>query len=350
MRALLVIASPLQFINAIEAKEYLKVSKIEVFFLSDGNERNENQISLMVEKLNIDVNLRLVRIPKKLSFFSRISFLKELQKLGYDIEIDYVIVGHFRSIYQAVLSNSFNNAQKIFVDDGTRTLDDINFLKNRGYKKSNYLFKRIIYNLFFIKPYVILDKYTFFTYYAKKFSISESKLLLIENNFSYLKSKKRLLNGNNRQSSKRVAFIGQSLVDSKLITLDNYLILIRAIDKYYKKKYSNFVIIEYYSHRNESTEVLNSIQSTVDWKILKNKLPLELQLLYQPQPLSEIGLFFSSVSETLSVIFDNEFKISSFYISPQYLLYRNNEIKKIFETNTQSKNIQLLKNYLDKEN
>ncbi|WP_299244517.1 hypothetical protein [uncultured Aquimarina sp.] len=341
MKAKLIIASPLQLINAIEAKEYLGVQSIDITFFSDGNIINERQIALLIEELNIKAKVSTIKIPKNPSFLKRIQFLKSLKKKKSNIEnYEYIIIGHFRSIYQANYANLYDT-KYIFVDDGTRTLDDISFLNTFGYNTKAYKLKKVLYSFLSVNPYLTSKEYTFFSYYAKKVEVKDH-IYILENTFSYIKGQKTKKSS---KIEKKIAFVGQSLVDSKLVTLDFYLSLLRDIDRYYRKEYEPGIIIEYYAHRNESDKVLELIAKMPHWKVIKNKLPLELHFLFSPQFPEEVGLFFSSVAETLSIILGSELKLRSFFIPSDKLLYRKMEIENLFETNRNSENIQLVSNY-----
>ncbi|WP_299186391.1 hypothetical protein [uncultured Aquimarina sp.] len=341
MKAKIIIASPLQLINAIEAKEYLNVKSIDISFFSDGNITNERQVKSLIQELKIKATLSTIEIPKNPNFLERILFLKNLKKSKLNIDsYEYIIVGHFRSIYQAAFANLYN-AKYVFVDDGTRSLDDISFLNRFGYNTKAYKLKTMLYAFFSVKPYLACKEYTFFSYYAKKIEV-KNHIQVLENTFSYLRSLKRKKSS---KIEKKIAFVGQSLVDSKLVTLDFYLSLLNNIDRYYKNKYPKGITVEYYAHRNESDKVLELVAKMPNWVIVKNKLPLELHFLFSSQFPEEVGLFFSSVAETLSVILGNELKLKSFFIPTDKLLYRKSEINNLFETNRESEDIELISNY-----
>lgn len=340
MKAKLIIASPLQLINTIEAKEFLNINEIDITFLSDGNIANEKQITVVLKSLNIPHEIKTINIPKGLSFWKKLLFLKELRKkIDTTNHYEYIIIGHFRSIYQASYANCYKG-KKILVDDGTRTIDDMAFLNDSGYHSWSYKLKNIYYSFFSIEPYIILDRYTFFSYYTRKVKVKEH-IHLINNDFSFLQ-KRRI---ENNTEDNKIAFVGQSLVDSKLITRDYYIELLKRIDSYYKKMYGNDMVIAYYAHRNESDNILELINKKINWKIVKNELPLELHFLLSPNFPLEVGFFFSSVGETLSIIFGNELKLSSFYIETNNFLYRNSEIELLFENNKKSESVQVISDY-----
>ncbi|MBQ4801403.1 hypothetical protein J8L88_00970 [Aquimarina sp. MMG015] len=340
MKAKLIIASPLQLINAIEAKEHLEIKSTDITFFSDGNTTNERQVKLLLEELKIKTALSIIKIPKNLNFLERMLFLKNLEKHKLYNNYEYIIIGHFRSIYQAAFANLYNT-KYICVDDGTRTLDDISFLNRFGYSTKAFKLKTLLYAFFSVKPYLLSKKYTFFSYYAKKVEV-KNHIHVLENTFSYMRS---LKSKKSSKVEKKIAFVGQSLVDSKLLTLDFYLSLLNNIDDYYKKRYPEGITVEYYAHRNESDEVLELVAKMPNWVIIKNKLPLELHFLFSSQFPEEVGLFFSSVAETLSIILGDELKLRSFFIPTDKLLYRKSEINNLFETNRNSENIQLINNY-----
>lgn len=344
MQAKIIIASPLQLINAIEARDYYNIDSIDITFFCNGNKNNKKQVLSVIEKLNIKAKILLITIPKDKRFFKTIFFLKSLKFYKKNTNnYDFVILGHFRSIYQATYAN-FYTGKKILVDDGTRSLDDISFLNNAGYKTFGYFTKRLFYRMFSVKPYLIAKKYTFFSYYTPKHHLG-NHIDLIKNKFSFINK----INGIKKDiiTNKKIAFVGQSLVDTKLLTLDNYLKLINGIDNYYKNKYDSLVEIEYYPHRNESNEILEHINKMPNFRIMRTEFPLELYFLLSSEYPKEIGLFFSSVSETLSIVFENKLNLTSFYILPSDLLHRESEIESLYKNYRVSKNILLIENYID---
>ena len=339
METLFIVASPLQCLNAFEAAKYFNTDKLDILLLIDGNLANQQQMESVINELEIKANISYITIPKNNNVVSRLFFLRNL-KPKRPRNYDYVIVGHFRSIYQAVLANSYKGHQ-IFVDDGTRTINDIHFLDINGFASIEYRLKDMIYRLFSVKPFLISKTYTFFTYYASKVSPG-SHVKIIKNNFDTLK---KAATRKEIKKKEKVAFVGQSLVDSNLISLENYLELIEGIDRYYSDKYGEKKIVEYYVHRNESPEVENQIRERFGWQIKRNNLPLELHFIATREIPQEIGFFFTSAAETLSFIFEAELRFRSFYINQQILLGRKAEIESLYKVNEESPHILLVKDY-----
>lgn len=341
MEVLLIVASPLQCINAIEAARYLNAKSLEIVMLIDGNVKNKQQMEDVFNYLNIVAPVTVIDVPKNQKLLPRLVFLLKLRhKINIDQKFKYVIIGHFRSIFQAATANLYNCPQ-IFVDDGTRTIEDARFLKGNGYRTVEFRLKRFVYTLFSVDIFPRQDDYTFFTYYAEKISI-ENGGRIIKNNFNVLKNK---MLASRVEQNQKIVFIGQSLVDTNLLSQEDYLSLLKGIDGYYTSEFGDQKQVEYYAHRNESEEIERLIENQLGWKITRNKLPLELHFISTGQLPKEIGFFFTSAAETLSFIFEKNLKLNSFYIKRDMLFGRQSEIEKLYALNRESPRVHLVENY-----
>lgn len=296
---LFIVASPLQFLNAMEAMHYFKTSCniLILIYNSSLNETDYNQ------KLNLlDVNeweeviyYDLAQIAKKRRFFEQVKLIKKLKKDTYT----YLFSGDFGTIQQALMANL--DIENIYLlDDGTASLvtyevlKDKHFIEQLTFSKKMKLMRYRLMNL----KYKIEQDINFFTIYNLK---PLPHMKVIQHDFRYLK-KSRL---RACKKSNNIYILGQNLVEVGWITEEKYLQYLEKIIEKLLKEHSGKII--YKPHRSEKiTMSYYSLQSEyflIDQDI--NKGPIETSLINENIYPSVIVSFFSSALFSLDKIFDD---------------------------------------------
>ncbi|UGU17993.1 hypothetical protein LS482_08935 [Sinomicrobium kalidii] len=325
-------ASPLQVINIFEASDYWKTENLCLILFTEGNDLNKKQIEEVLTCLNFkgDVHWVLDALDIKGKIEQIKTFLKLKKQIKtssfYKRKIEYLFIGHISSIYHCSIASLFSKADKIYVDDGTGSIYDINFINKKGFHRyENKIKNKLLYLFIGIKPFPIQSQYLYFTFYYDQFPKLNSHLKLFPNKFSLT----RRIGKKSDVDSKVVAFVGQSMVDLKIISSEDYLDMLIKTKNYFEEK-DRGIAVTYYAHRNESDEILDMVRDKLQWEVVRNDLPLELYFLFNKRP-AKLGLFFSSVSQTISMIFKkDEMEILAFKIPQKILKYRNKEIEKVY--------------------
>ena len=298
---LFIITSPLQLINALEAKEYFKTTNNKlVAVFTEYESKNKNQILSLINKNEWDDVLYYdLRSKKnKTTFFRQIKLIKILQKKSYD----NVFCGDLNSFIKMILSNITKN--KVYLlDDGAVTINrhlrDLN-TNNKTVNKTS--FRKFRFNLFGIKT-VYEDTINLFTSYRLTPHANEE---IIHNNLNYFR-KTFLVN---TTIDNNVYILGQPLPENNIVDQRTYLNYIEFIKKYY---IDNTII--YIPHRAETNlQEIEKLQND-NFTVHHTTLPIELEFMHSKKYPMKICSFFSSALFTLNILYPEAsiiaFKINS---------------------------------------
>ena len=262
---LFVVRSPLQLLNAIEAREYFSCQNTVLLLMFNSNINNTNQMKDLVIDKDWDqiIEYDEQKIPKYLSLISQIRLVKKLKQQRYN----YLFSGDFGTKNQIIIANC--HPKEIFIlDDGTTTifthekLKNGHYLKNLSFGKKLKLYRYLLAGLHFR----INQPINFFTIY----NLTQfKKEKIITHNFEYLRTNKI----KHREQEDTLYFLGQSLVDGRWMSHESYLKYVKAVIDQYKQK------IIYIPHRSELvSDELKSLESE-KFKIQTSTGPIEITLL-----------------------------------------------------------------------
>lgn len=307
MNNLFLITSPLQLINAIEAKEHFKLtSNILVVIFTEHASKNKNQISRLIKEEEWDQVIRFDQRLKnsKTTFLRQIKLVKLLQKESYNM----LFCGDFSSINKLIIANV--EKQKVYLmDDGATTIN--RHIHELGVKHSDQkipLTKKIRhwrFNLFGLKT-IPTDTINLFTSYDLTPHGNEE---IVRNELKYFKETFLA----HATVDNTVYFLGQPLSDIEMITRETYLGYLKAIRDYYGTK------IVYIPHRAEHT--MQDIEAMQDesFEVMYTDLPIELEFITANRYPMQIASFYSSALFTLNIIYP-ECTITAFEIEAEKIL------------------------------
>lgn len=312
MKNLFIVSSPLQVLNALEAKQYFKTTdNILLILFTEFKSLNREQIinSINQKEWNQIIQYDLKKNKNsKSSFFEQVKLIIKLKKNKYN----YIFSGGFTSINKLLLANL--NKQEVFlIDDGAASINQHKIELNPNITEKRKLKKRIRqyrFNIFGLKTEV-KDTINLFTCFKLQSHTNEK---IIHNNFSYLKQ----LYFTDMNINNTIYFIGQPVVDIALITEETFIAYIKKVIAYFDKP------IIYIPHRAETIpEALKKLQSK-NFIFQNSQGPIELIFLKQKVYPSTIVSFFSTALYTLDVIYDK----SSLYsiVLPQESLKFNHKL------------------------
>ena len=303
---LFLITSPLQLINAIEAKSHFKLtSNILVVIFTEHQSKNKNQISRLINEDEWDHVIRFDQRLKntKTTFLRQIKLVKLLQKKSYNM----LFCGDFSSINKMIIANV--KKKKVYLmDDGAVTINrHLNELGGKNSTQKIPLKRKIRqwrFNLFGLKT-IPTDTINIFTSYELTPHGNEE---IIRNELKYFRETFLA----NATIDNTVYFLGQPLSDIQIIGRETYLRYIKAIRNYYGTK------IVYIPHRAEHT--MQDIEEMEDelFEVMYTDLPIELEFITTNRYPMQIGSFFSSALFTLNIIYP-ECKITAFEIETEQI-------------------------------
>lgn len=330
MNNLFVITSPLQVINAIEAREHFKTNNnILVAVFSEFKSKNKEQIiNLINEK---DWN-KVLYFDMQSSTQKQSTFLKQIQlvQLLRQTQYDFVFCGDFSSSMKLILANVKKN-QVFLLDDGATTINrylyDLNQDINNK-KTPTKLIRELRFNICGLKTKVV-DVINLFTSY--KF-IPKSNEQIIFNDLKFFQS--GLLK--NSLADESVYLLGQPLREINIVSNDVYLDSIAKIIKHYQDK--NII---YIPHRAETLLDGLKLLEGDTFKIKNIELPIELYFLQHNIYPKYICSFWSSALFTLNILYPKTI-VEVFKIDDMNIYFAQKQIQNVYnylENNTNIKRI-----------
>ncbi|WP_151949785.1 hypothetical protein [Aliarcobacter butzleri] len=280
---LIIIGSPLQLINAMEAVHFFKLENVILVIAFNGLLSNNIQIEEQINRFKCEEVVKIY--PSSVSkFLQYLKLIKYLQRYKYE----KLFIGEFGSAFRIILANI--NKEKVFLlDDGTATIVD--YEKSIKINKINrYSFKELRFLIFGLKIRV-KDKINFFTYYnLEKLPDSE----VIKNNLEYMK--KDFIQ-NSIDYDDTIFFFGQPseiFLDKQELELNLY----KIVNKFSEKK------ILYIPHRAQTKDEINNIRlMNKNIKILEINKPVEKYFLNNGIYPKHVISYVSTALTTTKILF-----------------------------------------------
>ena len=325
MRTIFVVETPLQMLNAIEAKHALDLGECWLVVILSDPFPEKVFLPLLafadwkgVEYLHVTHRFNPVNLDwLGRSVSERLNeYVKEsrqlIKHLRFDRlaarwgDVDNVVLGNLFAGYMQHLANRVRSDRVYLVDDGTDTLR-VNTLRQRNpaavpapahvspLRRAKDRFRRAFLD-WDTSP---VDSVTFFTSYNLETRPEDRS---IKNDYGFWRS--RLENAPRRDA---VYFLGQPLVEDGYLGPDTYLDALADVVAFYAGE--NFV---YLTHRRESQANVEAIKAR-GISVGSFELPIELQMLTDGIP-KELASFFSTALDNGRIIFGSAMPVTAFRI------------------------------------
>jgi len=350
MNSVFLIKTPLQLLNAIEAKHHFKLNTKDCVLIIMGDRKSQPQILMLAKNVGewgkvivlnetplffdnpFEIKHSLMRSIWRSKFFSKSFFyVRRLNRIKKFLgELEYIFVGFARYVYMRHFVNVSPHKHVFLLDDGNATIrlakerrEGVAFNPDISWKKrlKNYL-KKILQGVNDIEQ----EKLGFFTIYNV---VAGERDPIVENKFDYVRSRLDSLD-----TTDDVFFLGSPLSETGIIGQRRYFDYLIKIKKYYC---DNKII--YVAHRRESKEKLKKIENELALDVVQYNYPIEYQLaMIGPRP-KVLASFFSSALDSCSLIFEDKLKIVSFKIDLEGSS-RRDEIESIYNSyNSSNSNV-----------
>lgn len=316
MKNLFVVRSPLQLLNAIEAREAFNCKNTVLLLMFNTNQKNTQQMRELYIAKDWDelIEYDLKFIPKWKRLVAQILLVKQLKKQTYQ----NLFSGDFGTINQIIMANC--HAEECYIlDDGTTTifthkkLKDQNYLSSLSFGKKLKLYRYVIAGL----KFYIHQPLHFFTVYNLVANHNEK---IINHSFEFLRA-----NQLHQNLKKDVVYLlGQSLVDGRWMSEESYLDYIKLIISHYSKD------IIYIPHRSETVTPQLTALENKNFKIQASTGPIEITMLNSDAYPSTIVSFCSAALFNLSKIY-TQAKIDAIKINPSDLLKSQDVVEKLYD-------------------
>jgi hypothetical protein len=326
MNNIFLVKSPLQLLNAIEAKHHLELDDKDCYLLIMGDRKSYSQLLKLVIASQQWSNVVLLnrvglvtgdpwsvcddlgdidRLRKTLLRSSLFS-IRRLNRLARAIkDVQYIFIGNNNSPLMRHFANSLEHQHTVLLDDGTATLDiarqrmegQVARKANKLSKRIRLAAKRIFQKLNAHQP----ESVVFFTAY--KIEVRDSDRI-ISNDFSYLRTKAKDL-----PATDAVYFLGSPLSEVGLMTEAGYLQQLAMVRDEYSAR--EFV---YVAHRRENKQKLDTISQYTGVRVCLFEYPVEYQLaMLGPRPTTIVS-FITSALDNLNVILGNSVNITAYHL------------------------------------
>lgn len=291
MNNLFVVESPLQLLNAIEAKHFFHDTSSILVVRYTKNGYGNRQINNLLE---------LTKWDKVLGFkySGKADFLKSLfviKKLRSNNNFTNIFLGDYRNHWMKLFIANLTYDNVYLLDDGAGTL----FLQkslspdiiSRGKQAS--IIKKLLLNSLSLKDYLkgddILHLFTMFDL------TSHQGQKVIKNRFDFLKS---LIKDGIAWEEDKIFFLGSNLSEMKIVSQEFYVKFIGIIREHYK----NMEMV-YIPHRGEDVSKLRDIKDKYKICIKKFDHIIEVAFVLENIKPLHIASFYSVALYTLRQIY-----------------------------------------------
>lgn len=289
---LFIVRSPLQLMNAIEAKEHFSTKHNILLIIHDSTtssaSANSTQMQLVSKLSTFDEEIDFY-YPSK-SKFSKLSsqakLIKKLQQKNYE----HIFTGDYGIINQLIISN-LKTISTYLLDDGTMTMTTHANKLHPNHKSSwEQKIKLLRYKIFGLSikqnnPINLFTNYNISPHGSEQ---------VITNNYNFFK--KAYLEKALKDES--LYLLGQPFTQARLMTDEVYINYLKKIIYHYKKK------IIYIPHRAEIiSDQLKALISN-QFTIQKNEGPIEIVFLSRNIYPMHVVSFYSSALFNLEKIFE----------------------------------------------
>lgn len=299
MKNIYLVQTPFQLFNAIEAKNRFHANEKNILLIiHKGNQKNLDQINKILhydkewyEIIQIDFGTKIQR------FFYPI-FVRSIIKQLNCLKINNIYVALYRNI-SAHIINSVKHENTVIYDDGNNILKTINFL-DKNKKKSFHFYRKIISALFLRKADInFIYESTIFTLFDIS-SFTNIKNKIIQNDFSYFKTKIRSL-----EKEKDIFFIGSRMIDNG-ISREVFEASLEKVVEFYKKINKN---VKYVPHRYENIEYLDRLSHKLGFILTPFSSIIEFEFIMKGIDPTEVATFRSTAVDTLKLIYNPKIRI-----------------------------------------
>lgn len=343
MKSVFLVKTPLQLLNAVEAKYHFSLKTEDCVLIIMGDRKSQPQILnlakhihewgqiLILKKTSLffgnplaqnDGLSLLDRIWASKLFSKSFFYVRRLNRISrYLGEVEYIFVGYARYIYMRHFINITPHKEVYLLDDGNGT---IQLAKERREQVDSVASLSLLKKIKLLgKRYLqgVKDKEAERLGYFSIYDIqSGPNDFVVKNTFERL----RKLSAS-REPEDVVYFIGSPVSETRIMSQSDYLKNIAKVRDYYRDK--EFI---YIGHRRESKANLEEIARELNIRVINFDFPLEYQLaVVGPKP-KVLASFVSSALDSCRLILDDDVNLVAFRMDLENSPMRD-EIESIYD-------------------
>ena len=346
------IASPLQLLNAIEAKHFFKFKNNHLIIILGLGYAKEDEVyeqmifredwdkvhyvTICIDTFVLQSRFLGERLSKKIEIYWN-AYKKHLNRRKLDkiaktlSAVDNIILGNYLEygeLYFRHFANKLDHKNLYLVDDGTDVLQVNDERRNKV--SADQLLQQSIDNLSLWKrmkrnvrkTFVEWnasedDKVIFFTAYD--IDVREGDQV-VRNEYCHLRARVA-----HDVQSDDVLFLGQCLIEDKWIEKKVYFEHLRKVRSYFSGKE-----LFYIPHPREFPETVSHVENVLGFKILRTDVPIECHLTLHGKRPKVLAAFFCSALVNCSIIYAQNLCIKSFYIDTRHILINAPLVRDIY--------------------
>lgn len=319
------ISTPLQLINAIEAKRHFSINRTTSTLLVNAYASNLETIKKLLNSEDWssvqfieDSVVRQKKHEENLKKFRLYPAIKRLlaskSKLDNMIKsvdrVKYLFVGYYLSLENLHFINSVRYNQIVLLDDGIATIE-IN--RRRKHRESLFnawsleflakvLMKRILFGYKLDHPKSV----TYFSIYSIDVPPYDK---LIRNDYKFIRQQI-----GSKTQLQIAYFLGQPLseINPKILKEETYIFYVQQILDYLSP-----LKVIYIPHRDEDRSKINRIMDMLGVEVLDINVPLEWFLIHSNDRPSKVAGLVTSALPNCKSLFDGEIEFLSFKIKQE---------------------------------
>ena len=337
MNSVFLVKSPLQLLNAIEAKHHFKLNTEDCILIIMGDRKSRPQILELANLQHLWGKIILLNAVHLLfgnplednshysapsSFWQSEIFrssafhVRRLNRISkYVGEVKYIFIGYAKYVYMRHFVNTTPHQKTFLLDDGSATIKisrerkaGLNDTLHLPVNKKIKLFAQRIFQGMQSEAQASL---CFFT----AFDVSPGgKDTIVKNNFDYIRN----INHKSEQND-AVYFLGSPLNEAGIMPQTEYLECLQKVKHYFGDQK-----LIYVAHRREKKENLDEIRRLLNIHTVLFDFPIEYQIaVIGPRP-KILASFVSSALDNCRLIMDDKLMIISFKFNLENCLKREN--------------------------
>ena len=308
--AAFLIATPLQALNAIEARQHFKLlpDQCPLVWFHSASEANDRQTEDILGQADW---ARIHTISHSGGSFR--SWKRRFDDVNAAARSmgrpEYLFVGDYAFDLMRHFAHAVKSSKVVVLDDGNSTLlidrsrrdpaVPYHFMPNSLGGHVKHLVKTRLCGM----NRSLLDRITFFTVYALE---PDQGIEVVPNSYRHLRHRLHVLSVNDETH-----FLGAALSDKNLMSEDVYLsYLERAL------KQLDRASVIYMSHRLETAPKLARIRSELGIEVRESTMPVECRLCQATSVPKLIAGFITSAFDTCRVLVGDRIGMRSFYLDP----------------------------------
>ncbi len=282
MHNIFIVKSPLQLMNAIEAKEHFQTTG-NILVLMNANATNDKQMQTVLALSKWDEIITYAPTNRSSTLLAQVKLIRSLKKHRYH----YLFTGDYGTFNQVLMAN-LNVDDYYLIDDGTKSIEIHKALIDPSKTALSKKLKLLRYTLFGLKS-SIQKPINFFTCYNLT-PIKDEQI--ISNDYNYLQSIFKPQPGGNEV----IYLLGQN-IDNKWMKQGKYIEYLKRVKSHYSDK------IIYMPHRHEI--ISDELKALFDEEFVLqyNDIPIEIYFLEKKIYPKHIVSFTSSALFNLEKIY-----------------------------------------------